>query len=1626
MHDGMIGLEECGPAPPRASPSSLIPSSSTNRTRERTVQAVEYYNNHLQRARAKAGLTTSTTTSTNNATTHHHHHHAPSSLSTTRASYNDRHHIHHHNISGNQRKHVVVPDLLYRSNSSLELLDHHHQGRSTASSCSSSLKREYGSHGSIDVIERDRPLPIAGNSDSFFAMLQDYRPTVLNAIGTDQRSPGPAEYLKGKVDAAPAAENATNSLAGDETSGSTHQLTPQSPKFRVKLSKIWGSGNVNGGGSVKLNNHHYNHHHSNHYRHAFDDSVVNTSTMSTSTSSAAASALIAEAEEIQRRRAFVHYDCQSLTTNLSYAVRIRKNLLAKRRNTTTGASAASMIARSSTPEGGGSSSAADEEDYGDGKSNDMVESCPFFRNEIGGEEERVVSLTRVPCSSDSNYRYHYGGGGGGSSSGSGQNKKPLHRPPLAYGVAVLEFPIGETHWRHSTCPYQRLPRPIESVDQGALYYRRYFLGREHQNWFGMDDQLGPVAISIRREKVPHPDGGLTTSSSPMQYQYRLIIRTSELLTLRGAILEDAVPNIKPSNGKTMNVKEVLDYVAPEIQISCLRLGVQSLQTEDQLLKLDEQGLTNHYKVGVMYCRAGQSSEEEMYNNEEAGPAFQEFLECIGKKVRLKGFENYKAGLDNKSDSTGLYSVYAQYQDCEVMFHVSTMLPFTPNNRQQLLRKRHIGNDIVTIVFQEPGALPFTPKNIRSQFQHVFIVVRAINPCTENTHYSVAVSRSKDVQVFGPPIKDGAIFPKGKAFAEFLLAKVVNAENAAHMSEKFVTMATRTRQEYLKDLVTNFSTTSPVETGQKFSIFGNKKKDKIRPRFIPDACQRGAILWQVMLDDNGQSQQIECYLGISSDTLVLIEEQTRQIVFVTPCKSILGWSPQTNSLRLYHHQGECTTIHMRDGNGDRDELMEIMERLKAVTQGVVVQELSLKRNIMGQLGFHVQPDGVVTLVESAGQAWQAGLRQNSRIVEICKVAVSTLTYDQMVDLLKTSLLVTLTVIPPLPDGGARKGCTLPNCKYNEGNYESDYENNGNNVDDSTKCRKAAQLQKAVPGNHKMIYERSFSPPRSSSSSGYGTGSSSKSFLGHESTKFNNREGTTTSSSSGFSDDQWYDILQEGLGLDLGSPPPLPLKQQNNRTVQPSAAANTYPSSPKRTYNNNNNNITNSNNNINTNNNNNSMSHMQVSQSHNHFGPQHTKVQVSHSLPLQHANYSIPLTAALHNNTYDYDTSYKIDGRNFLKTEECCKYLGNDDQQQQQQHGISGRHHLRDDLGEPRRRDNSRHRVGVVNDSKNREIEYVVTRAPKVAEYTTLQQLNNELRNNLVINDNHSTDSSVTSDRFYGLAGSEDELSNGSGGNSSPRVRRASKHHINSRNQSPRSINGEAKLRPGVTSRSSNRNSANLSSSTFQEELIRLIDPDNIKESSSSANVCDQQPVKLSKETQQEVILTMARPATVISNSSTTSSPLPVEFKGGKDDRLSPRVKGNKVSGSSTDAPLPLPNDIEWSSLVDTATRVMMEVSENMPDVGDLKGAASTGQWSDDGPMDASITSMISSSTSVPELQNTLTELETRVNMETRRRLSLEDEVKRLKEENQKLQDQAQSAVNQLRKFTEWFFKNVQSK
>lgn len=393
-------------------------------------------------------------------------------------------------------------------------------------------------------------------------------------------------------------------------------------------------------------------------------------------------------------KCFAHYDVQSILFDLNEAIMNRHNNVIKRRNTTTGASAAAVAslvsgplshsASFSSPMGSTedlNSKGSLSMDQGDDKSNELVMSCPYFRNEIGGEGERKISLSKSNSGSFS-----------GCESASFESTLSSHCTNA--GVAVLEVP-KESLVLH----LDRVKRYIvEHVDLGAYYYRKFFYQKEHWNYFGADENLGPVAVSIRREKPEE----MKENGSP--YNYRIIFRTSELMTLRGSVLEDAVPSTaKHSTARGLPLKEVLEHVIPELNVHCLRLAFNTPKVTEQLMKLDEQGLNYQQKVGIMYCKSGQSTEEEMYNNESAGPAFEEFLQLLGERVRLKGFEKYRAQLDTKTDSTGTHSLYTTYKDYEIMFHVSTMLPYTPNNKQQV--RYPVFKEILFPLFFSPVSLP---------------------------------------------------------------------------------------------------------------------------------------------------------------------------------------------------------------------------------------------------------------------------------------------------------------------------------------------------------------------------------------------------------------------------------------------------------------------------------------------------------------------------------------------------------------------------------------------------------------------------------------------------------------------------------------------------------------------------------------------------------------------------------------------------------------------------------------------------------------------------------------------------------------------------------------------------------
>ncbi|XP_076598470.1 rap1 GTPase-activating protein 1 isoform X10 [Chaetodon auriga] len=324
------------------------------------------------------------------------------------------------------------------------------------------------------------------------------------------------------------------------------------------------------------------------------------------------------------------------------------------------------------------------------------------------------------------------------------------------------------------CPTSHIKLETNST---AKIYRKQFMGKEHFNYYTMDAALGHLVFSMKYDVIGD------------QEHLRLMLRT-KLKTHHDVIPISCLTEFP-------NVVQMAKLVCEEVNVDRF-YPVLYPKASRLIVTFDEHVISNNFKFGVIYQKFGQTTEEELFGNMEESPAFVEFLEFLGHKIELHDFKGFRGGLDVTHGQTGTESVYTSFHNKEIMFHVSTKLPYTEGDSQQLQRKRHIGNDIVAIVFQEENT-PFVPDMIQSNFLHAYVVVQVENACTDNVTYKVSVTARDDVPFFGPALPDPAIFKKGLEFREFLFTKLINAEYACYKAEKFAKLEERTRSALLETL-----------------------------------------------------------------------------------------------------------------------------------------------------------------------------------------------------------------------------------------------------------------------------------------------------------------------------------------------------------------------------------------------------------------------------------------------------------------------------------------------------------------------------------------------------------------------------------------------------------------------------------------------------------------------------------------------------------------------------------------------------------------------------------------------------------------------------------------------------------
>lgn len=130
-----------------------------------------------------------------------------------------------------------------------------------------------------------------------------------------------------------------------------------------------------------------------------------------------------------------------------------------------------------------------------------------------------------------------------------------------------------------------------------------------------------------------------------------------------------------------------------------------------------------HKIGVLYVGPGQAGcETDILKNRFGSLRYAKFLRKLGTLVAIKEAKENNFFIDLESNGKdGNFTYIWQDDIVQVTFHVATLMPNNKQDPNCNEKKKHIGNDYVTIVYNESGE-EYDLKTIKAQFTYACVVI----------------------------------------------------------------------------------------------------------------------------------------------------------------------------------------------------------------------------------------------------------------------------------------------------------------------------------------------------------------------------------------------------------------------------------------------------------------------------------------------------------------------------------------------------------------------------------------------------------------------------------------------------------------------------------------------------------------------------------------------------------------------------------------------------------------------------------------------------------------------------------------------------------------------------------------
>ncbi|KGL86002.1 Tuberin [Charadrius vociferus] len=304
-----------------------------------------------------------------------------------------------------------------------------------------------------------------------------------------------------------------------------------------------------------------------------------------------------------------------------------------------------------------------------------------------------------------------------------QPSQPLSKSSSSPELQTLQEVLKDANGREVT---RRLSTEVKSKSQSGNLE-----GEGLGSWLGKGedarvtgsgglDGIGPVT-SPRSPSGHRPRGYTISDSAPSRRGKR--IERDAFKSRTAASNAEKVPGINPS------FVFLQLYHSPffgDENNKPLLLPNETFERSVQLL--DQIPSYDTHKIAVLYVGEGQSNNEiAILSNEHGSYRYTEFLTGLGKLIELKDCQPdkiYLGGLDVCGED-GQFT-YCWHDDImQAIFHIATLMPTKDLDKYRCDKKRHLGNDFVSIVYNDSGE-DFKLGTIKGQFNFVHVIITPLD------------------------------------------------------------------------------------------------------------------------------------------------------------------------------------------------------------------------------------------------------------------------------------------------------------------------------------------------------------------------------------------------------------------------------------------------------------------------------------------------------------------------------------------------------------------------------------------------------------------------------------------------------------------------------------------------------------------------------------------------------------------------------------------------------------------------------------------------------------------------------------------------------------------------------------